>query len=236
MVGAEPSGALTTSFMSLLTEFQTCPSFLRFLSSLSVSNNPLLRLPPPLLTPPPPHYLLILICEFSVLFIDLQMVTNLLGTSLSQLCDHPLIRPSCSSAPPVALSQGAPHFQYHTDGPSGLSAYVNIIKIPLSLNWVDSLMRIHLMSLEWSTVGKFNLPGGRGKGLKSAIPVAGRPPPLPKCVQGACSPSFFLPSVTSWDGFKPTGEAEATPQEFGTPAPPLGPVASAHSCLPLPVV
>lgn len=167
------------------------------------------------------------------------MVTNLLGTSLSQLCDHPLIRPSCSSVPPVALSHRAPHFKYHTDGPSGLSAYVNIIKIPLSINWVDSLMSIHLMSLEWSTVQKFNLQGVCGKRLKSTIPVAGHPPPLPKCVQWSCPPSlapFFLPSVTSWDGFKPTGEAEATPQEFGTPTSPLGPVASAHSCLPLPVV
>ena len=100
-------------------------------------------------------------------------------------------------------------------------------------------MRTHLMSLEGSTVQKFTLQGVRGKRLKSTIPVAGHPPPLPECVQWSCSPSlapFFLPSVASWDGSKPTGEAESTPQELGTPPSPLGSVASADSCLPLPVV
>lgn len=77
----------------------------------------------------------------------------------------------------------------------------------------------------------------RGSSLPT-IPVAGYPPPLPKYVQWLCSPSLapiLLLSVTGWKGAKPTGGAEAPLQEFDYPTLPLSPVASAYSCLPLPV-
>lgn len=92
------------------------------------------------------------------------------------------------------------------------------------------------MASKCSTVQEFNLEGIHGKRLRS--PVICYAPPLSGCVQWSCSVSseelgtFLPPRVISWGESKPTGEAEATPQECGTPTSPLNPVVSTYSCFP----